>query len=497
MNHLRKSRIVCVLLILQLSACAVGPDYKRPTAPVSPTFKEAKSKEWKIATPRDQFDRGEWWKLFHDTELSRLENKLNENNQNIKNALANYTQAQALVDEARANFYPTLDGTVTVNRQRTVSGSTSFTGNTPTGANSSGTVVQNGASGSATRVSTTHSVLFTASWVPDFWGLVRRQVEASVAGAEANNALLASTRLAAQTSLATYYYQLRGLDQDKKLLDDTVRNYRKTLQLTKYQYASGTVSRADVVSARAQLESAQGQAINVGVLRAQYEHAIAVLIGVPPAALTIKANGKRKITPPAIPTIVPSTLLERRPDVAQSERLMQQANANIGVAIAAYYPTIDLFGTASVAGTGLAHWWSFPKMAWSYGPQITQLIYDGGLRNAQVRAARAGYDATIATYRQTVLSAFQEVEDNLSNLRILGEQYRAEEKAAASAREAMYLTINQYKAGTVPYSSVLTAQTNAYTAEKTASDVNYQRMTSAVGLISALGGGWNEQSIME
>lgn len=496
MNHRSKCRVLCLLLALQLSACAVGPDYKRPQAPVTPTFKEARNKDWKIAKPRDQFDRGEWWRLFHDPELSRLETRLNENNQNIKNALANYTQAQALVDEARANFYPTLDGTVTVNRQRTVSGSTSFTGNTPTGANSSGTVVQSGGSTSPTRVSTTHSILFTASWEPDFWGLVRRQVEASVSGAQASNALLASTRLSAQTSLATYYFQLRGLDQDKKLLDSTVRNYRKTLQLTKYQYASGVVSRADVISARAQLESAQAAAINTGVLRSQYEHAIAVLIGVPPAELTIKPTYNKKVSPPAIPVVVPSTLLERRPDIAQTERLMQQANANIGVAIAAYFPTIDLFATASVAGTGLAHWWSLPKMAWSYGPQITQLIYDGGLRSAQVRAARAGYDATIATYRQTVLGAFQEVEDNLSNLRILAEQYRAQEKAAASAREAMFLTINQYKAGTVPYSSVLTAQTNAYTAEKTASDVNYQRMTSAVGLISALGGGWNEQAIL-
>lgn len=482
--------------ILFLSACAVGPDYVKPTAPVSPKFKEMKNKDWKVAQPRDHFDHGAWWKLFHDPVLSHLEDQLNANNQTIKNALANYTQAEALVDEARANFYPTFSGTVTATRQRTVSGSTAFAGSTSTGASSTGTVVQSNPIGSRTHVATVHSVLFSASWEPDFWGLVRRQVEASKAGAEASSALLAATRLSAQTSLATYYFQLRGLDTDKQLLNSAVRNYRKTLALTMNQYRSGVASRADVVSAQAQLESAQAQAISIGVLRAQYEHAIAVLTGVPPAMLSINQNVKR-VAPPTIPVMLPSALLERRPDIAQAERLMQQANANIGVAIAAYFPSIDLLGTASVAGTGLSHWFSLPMMAWSYGPQITQLIYDGGLRSAQVRAARAGYDATIATYRQTVLAAFQEVEDNVSNLRILRQQYLAEEKAAASARTALQLVINQYRAGTVPYSSVLTAQTNAYTAEQAAADVNYQRMTSAVTLISALGGGWDSSRIDE
>jgi NodT family efflux transporter outer membrane factor (OMF) lipoprotein len=487
---------------LFLSACAVGPDYVRPSAVVPASFKEAKgkkvmgskrSKDWKIAQPCDAKDRGAWWTVFNDRELNRLETQLNISNQTILNAEANYRQARALVDEARASFFPTLTGSITVTRQKQGTGATFFSSTsgvtTSTGSASTGT-----GGVSKTPINTTHSLLLNGSWEPDIWGLVRRTVEASAAGAQASAALLASTRLSSQASLAQYYFELRGLDTDQKLLDDTVKNYKKALRLTRNQYVSGVASRADVVQAQSQLEAAQATAINNGILRAQYEHAIAVLIGVPPSNVVLPPH-VRKTTPPPIPLELPSALLERRPDVAQAERLMAQANAQIGVAVAAYYPALTLSGSASATGKGLAHFFSIPTLGWAYGPQLSDVIYDGGLRSATVRAASAGFDATVASYRQTVLAAFQDVEDNLASLRILAAEAVVQDQAVASAKLALKLVINQYKAGTVPYSSVITAQTTAFTAEKNAADINYLRMTSAVGLIKALGGGWDASKI--
>jgi len=473
---------------------------------MSKTFKEAKGKsvvggkqrrDWKMAEPRDQMERGEWWTMFHDPELNILEERLNHCNQTIKTALANYMQARAIVDEARAAFMPTFSANASATRERTVNGSGSFSSSSQTGTTSAGTAnIGRGSSssGTTTHVSTQHSLIFTASWEPDIWGLVRRQVEASASAAQASAALLAATRLSAQSSLAQYYFELRGTEANQKLLNNTVAAYKKTLKLTENQYKSGVASRADIVQAQAQLEAAQALAINNGVLRAQYEHAIAVLIGLPPAVFTLPPS-PLKAAPPPIPVELPSELLERRPDIAQAERLMQQANAQIGVAVAAYFPTLTLTGNASDSGTGLAHWFSLPMMAWSYGPQLSQLIYDGGLRNAQVRAAKAGYSASVASYRQVVLTAFQNVEDNLASLRILSNEMVVQNKAVASARQALKLVINQYKAGIVAYSSVITAQITAYTAEQNAVNINYQRMVAAVGLITALGGGWDESSI--
>jgi len=487
------------LIIPLLASCAVCPDYKRPPVEVTAKFKEAHNKmvisargnkQWKIAEPKDQQNRGEWWRVFNDGMLNKLESRLNASNQTIATAAANYRQACDLVDEARASFFPTLNGSVALTRQKG-SGSTSFVSTSSTGTTSTG-IASSSTTTAGSRIYSSHSWNLNASWEPDIWGLVRRTVEASRAGAEASAALLGATALSAQGSLAQFYFELRAVDSDQKFLNDTVTAYKKILQLTRNQYKSGVASRADIVQAQSQLESAQALAINNGINRAVYEHAIAVLIGVPPAELSIPFKPLKR-PPPPIPLVVPSALLERRPDIAQAERLMAQASAQIGVAVAAYFPTLPLTAsvTSSARNAGLSQLFQFPSVGWAYGPQLAQLIYDGGLRAATVAAARAGYDSTIASYRQVVLTAFQDVEDNLATLRILNQQAVVQNQAAASARKALQLTINQYRAGTVIYSTVLTAQISAFTAEKSALDVTGLRMTASVGLIKALGGGWD------
>lgn len=483
-------------LSIMLSAC-VGPDYHKPDVKIPTHFKE-KSKQWKVAQPNEDFDRGEWWKIFKDPELNALESKVTISNQNIAVALAQYQQAYALVDQARAAYFPTLSGAASITRQRQrTPGASSATAATSTSSASSTTPLTTTTFGSSQAgVSTTHSLLLNASWEPDIWGIVTRQVEAGKAGAQSSFAQLSLARLSAHASLAQYYFELRGLDRDQQLLDKNVKNYRGILKIVKQQYASGTAAQSDVLQAQAQLEGAQALAINNGVNRALYEHAIAVLVGEPPANISL-AHRAANISVPKIPVLVPSELLERRPDIASAERLMQQANAQIGVAIGAFFPTLTLGASASVQHEGYHPWFSYPLMNWALGPQLAETFLDGGLRQAQVCAAKANYRATVATYRQTVLAAFQDVEDNLSSLRILSAQQIVDDKAAADARLAATLVMNQYRQGTVPFSSVLTAETTAYTAEKTAADVKYLRLSSAVGLVKALGGGWNAYGIQK
>ena len=489
-----KPKLALLSLFTLLASCMVGPNYVRPPVTVPANFKEAKGKsfvvakkkDWKLAEPRDTAKRGEWWKIFHEPRLNALEDELNHCNQSIANAYANYCQARAIVDEARASLFPTLVGAFNVFRQRQGGGATSFISSSG-GTTSTGTAATG--STQASFITVTYSAFLNASWEPDIWGLVRRTIEADASAAQASDALLAATRLSAQGSLAQYYFELRAVDRDQDLLDRTVVSYRKALQLTRNQYASGVASQSDILQAKSLLETAEAQAINNGIIRAQYEHAIAVLIGRPPANFSLPFSpltGK----PPVIPVEVPSAWLERRPDVAQAERLMQEANAQIGVAIAAYYPTLTLSGSVSAAGRSLHHLVSSPAVGWSYGLALAQTIFDGGLREATVRAAKAGYMAQVASYRQTVLAAFQNVEDNLVALRLLKEQGFVLAQAAVDAEKALRLVINQYKAGTLPYSSVITAQINAYTAQKNAYDVVGLQMTSAVALIEALGGGW-------
>lgn len=470
------------LLVLILSACTVGPNYKKPCVQVPAHLKETKN--WQPAHPCDDMNRGQWWKIFHDPQLNRLEDELNQNNQTIANAEANYRNARALVNEARAAYFPTLALSGLLTRQKSAGGLVS--------ASSGAITVNGGAVGSTGRISTSHSWLLTAVWEPDFWGAIHRSVEANTAFAQSSDALWALTRLSAQTSLAQYYFELRGVDVDQYILNDAVVANKNILKLVENQYHSGTAAEADVIQARAQLEVAEASAINIGITRSQYEHAIAVLIGCPPADFSIKSAPLKIITPPKIPLTVPSLLLERRPDVAQAERLVAQANAQIGLAISAFFPTITINGSSSYQHLGTENWFSMPNLGWAIGPQLAETILDGGLRSATVAAARANYAATVASYRQIVLTAFQDTEDNLVALRVLGQQSVVQDKAANDAKLALKLTVNQYKAGTVPYNTVLTTQITAYNAMKNAADTHYLRMTAAVGLIKSLGGGWND-----
>ena len=492
------NKAVFLVLMCFLTSCAVGPDYVRPPVIVSTHFKEAKGKAviapkrkgWKLAEPREAINRGEWWKIFSDPKLNELEDQLNACNQTLVNAAANYRQAAAIVSEARAGLFPNVAGVFNVIRQTQGSGTTSFTSSSVQSGASTGTATT-GAISKHVVAKTSYAEYLNANWEPDIWGQVRRTIESDEAAAQASGALWAATRLSAQGALAQYYFQLRALDMDQKLLDHTVMGYKETLQLTRHQYASGIVDRADIVQAQSQVEVAEAQAINNGILRSQYEHAIAVLIGRLPANFSLSFM-PLNTTPPAIPIAVPTAWLERRPDIAQAERLMQQTNAQIGMAISTYYPALNLSGSVSGAGTNLGDLINYPVAGWSLGLYLVETIYDGGLRAATVRAAKAAYAAQVATYRQTVLTAFQNVEDMLCSLRILEKQGLVENKAAASAQWALKLVTNQYKAGIVPYSSILTAQIAAYTAQKNAADIIGLQMISAVGLVEALGGGWNE-----
>lgn len=489
--HLKYSLVAIAII---LCACTVGPDYHRPGVTLPIKFKEAKGKSfsapspkhWKIAQPQDLLERGKWWLVFHDSELNVLEEELNHYNQNIANAVANYYQACAIIDEARASYYPLIVGNFSYLRQKQGGGATSFF-STSGGSTSTGTAATGNTSRSS--ISSTYLAFLNANWEPDIWGLVRRTVESDIAAAQSSKALVAATRLSAQGSLAQYFFELRALDRDQQLLNETVMAYEKLLKLTRNQYNAGVASQADILQAKSQLEIAQAQAINNGILRGQYEHAIAVLIGRPPANFALRFK-PLKATPPTIPVLIPSVWLERRPDIAQAERLMQQTNALVGVAIAAYFPTLNLSATVNAAGRSFHQLLSSPNIGWSYGLQLAQTIFDGGLRGATVRAARAAYVAQIAAYRQTVLAAFQDVEDNLIALRILREQGFVLNQAAISARKSLRLVINQYKAGTVPFSSVVLAQITAFNAQKNAYDTVGLQMSAAVGLIKSLGGGW-------
>ena len=475
-----------LFLFIIIPACAVGPNYVRPTAPAPTQYKEA-SKNWLVAQPNDAIDRGTWWEIFRDPELNSLEAQLNISNQTIAAAAASYQQAQDLVDEARSGYFPTIAASYMVTRQKASNVSTS-TGASTAGTSTTGSTTSSGAIPTRAPI-TTHQWLLDGSWEPDLGGSVRRTVEASSANAQASGAQLANARLSAQATLAEDYFSLRALDTDQKVLNDTVVSDQEILRITQNKYNAGVSSLADIVSAQSQVEVAQAAAINNGISRAQFEHAIAVLIGEPPEVFSQPYKPLTE-TPPLIPVSVPSVLLERRPDIAQQERLVAQANAQIGIAESAYFPNLLLTANASSTAVG-SDLISAPVIGWSLGAQLAETIFDGGLRSAAVAASKANYQATVANYRQTVLAAFQDVEDNLASLRILDQESTVQNQAAASAKLAFQLTMNEYKAGTVDYPTVLIAQVAAFNAEKNAADVNGLRMSSAVGLIKALGGGWN------
>jgi NodT family efflux transporter outer membrane factor (OMF) lipoprotein len=464
-------------LLLVSSACMVGPNYKRPAAPQTPAYKEPLPEGWKEAQPNDGAIRGKWWEIYNDPQLNALEEQVSISNQNVLAAEANFRAARYAVRIARAGLYPT----VSIGPSIGVSRSSGGTGGGST-------------SGGPTSVSGLYSLLGSASWTADIWGSVRRGVRASEATAQADFALLENARLSYQSELAEDYFDLHGTDGDIDLLDRTTKSYEEYLTLTQNRYKAGVASGGDVALAQTQLDTTRAQLIDLGVARAQFEHAIAILTGKPPSAVTVTA-ALLKTPPPAVPVEVPSTLLERRPDIAAAERTVAAANEQIGIAVAAYYPTLTLSATGGFEATNIVKWFSLPSQFWSLGAQLPEVVFEGGKRRAQVSMTEAQYDATVASYRQAVLTAFQQVEDNLAALRILAEEATAVDRAVKAAEDSLTIATYQYKAGTVNYLTVITAQATALADEKTAVDLLTRRLTSSVLLIQALGGGWDSKTV--
>jgi NodT family efflux transporter outer membrane factor (OMF) lipoprotein len=458
-----------------LSACAVGPNYTRPTATVPTTFKE--SANWKPAAPNDAADRGPWWEVIHDPLLDDLENQATVANQSLLQAAANYEQARQLARADRATFFPTLSASGSADRVKSGGGrGASSSSNTP--ASTSGVISNN------------YSASLGASWAPDFWGRIRRLTEADVATAQASAADLASARLSLQSTLAQSYLQLRIADERIRLRENASEAYRRTLAIAQNKYTAGIVARSDVISAQAQLDAARAQTIDATLQRTQLEHAIAVLVGKPPSEFALAAQPALNLSVPAIPPQLPSALLERRPDIASTERRVAAANARIGLQTAAYFPTITLSAGGGYESAQLAKLFSAPAQFWSLGLGLADTLLDFGRRRAEVAAARAAYDASVAGYRGAVLNAFQEIEDRLASLRLLEAEAQVQDAAVAEAAEAARIALNEYNAGTVDYTTVVTAQVAELSNRQTALTILQSRVTSAVSLIEALGGGW-------
>jgi NodT family efflux transporter outer membrane factor (OMF) lipoprotein len=472
-------RTVLFLAAAMLTACAVGPNYHRPSAPTPAQFKEADG--WKPAEPREAASGTTWWSVYDDATLDGLEKQIDVSNQTLKASEAAWRQAVAAAQAAGAQIYPSVDLTASAQRSR---GTASNFTNTGSG-NSAGT---------RPPPFNEFSVSAGASWDLDIWGKIRRTIESDVATAKASEADLAAARLSAQATLAIDYVELRVTDEQLQLLADTIKGYQRSLEITQNQYKVGVAAKADVITAQTQLEGAQSQQIGLGVTRAQLEHAIAVLVGKPPADFTLTA-ATLGATIPVVPTGVPSALLERRPDIAEAERKMAAANALIGVAVAAYFPDLTLsgsYGFASPVTAGLLH---TPNNVWSLGASASDALLDFGARRYQVSEARAAYDGTVANYRQTVLAAFQQVEDELAALRILEQQYQVADQTVKDANLAVSLTLNQYRAGIVAYTAVVTAQATALTDAQALLTVRQSRLVASVTLIQALGGGWSTRDL--
>jgi NodT family efflux transporter outer membrane factor (OMF) lipoprotein len=463
-----------------LAACAVGPNYVRPVAETPPAFKEAAG--WTPARPADGVDRGDWWAMFNDPMLDSFERKVEVSNQNLAAAEANYREARALVSQQRAAFFPSVDLTGSATRSGRGGGS---------GSQVVGGQVISGGSGNRPSASNEFQVGLGASWAPDVWGRIRRTVENAKASSQASAADLANARLSAQSELATDYIQLRVSDAQKALLTQTVAGYQKSLTITKNQFHAGTVARGDLLQAQTQLENAQADLIDADTKRAQSEHAIAVLMGEAPADLTIAPDPNWTPTVPETPVALPSTLLQRRPDVASAERKAAAANAEIGVAVSGYFPDLNMSGSYGFASTALSTLFNSASSLWSIGANVTQTVFDAGATHAKVKQARAAYDSAVAQYRQAVLSAFEQAEDNLVAARVLQTEQPLRASASQSADQAEQISLNQYKAGTVAYTQVVTTQAAALSARQTLLTLEGQRMTTAVALVEALGGGWN------
>ncbi|MGC9951701.1 MAG: efflux transporter outer membrane subunit [Bryobacteraceae bacterium] len=464
-------------LLIFSSACMVGPNYKRPAAPSAAAYKEPLPDGWKEAQPSDAALKGKWWEIYNDPQLNALEEQVSISNQNVLVAEANFRAARYAVGVARAGLFPTVSVSPSIATSR-----------------SSGGFVSGGLVSASPSIVTTYTAPASASWTADIWGSVRRGVRASQATAQADFALLENARLSYQSELAEDYFELHGTDGDIDLLSTTVKSYEDYLKLTQDRYKSGVASGGDVALAQTQLDTTRAQLIDLGVARAQFEHAIAILTGKPPEAVTIAAE-LLKTPPPAVPVAVPSALLERRPDIAAAERTVAAANEQIGIAVAAYYPTLTLSASGGFEATNIAKWFSLPSRFWSLGAGMSEVVFEGGKRRAQVHMTEAQYDSTVAAYRQSVLTAFQQVEDNLAALRILAQEAAAADQAAKAAHDSLKIATYQYKAGTVNYLTVITAQATALANDKTVVDLLARRLTASVLLIQALGGGWDSSAV--
>ena len=464
-----------LFLTILLSGCGlVGPDYERPppATPPTPAFKETDDSYFRPAIPRDAIDRGKWWGMYGDPALDQLAAQVDVSNQNLRISEAAYRQAVAVVRQSQSSLYPTIGYSGSVQQQSGRTGSSTA-------------IVSVGSSTSQWSVGS------TLSWEIDVWGRIRRQIESDAAAAQASAADLMSARLSAQSTLITNYFSLRISDERKRVLQASVAAFGRALEIVRNQFNAGTVSQLDVAQAQAQYDQTRAQLVAEGVNRAQFEHAIAVQIGRAPAEVSVAVAP----LPREVPTVdagLPSALLERRPDIAAAERQMQAANAQIGVAVAAYYPDITLNASLNFASTMLSALFQAANMVWSVGPALAGTAIDGGGRAAQVEGARANYDKTVATYRQTVLTAFQQVEDALAQQRILQQQEDVQRIALAAARSAEQLAFNQYRDGTVPYTTVITTQTTALQNELTLLSIRQSRLIASATLVTALGGGWRD-----
>jgi NodT family efflux transporter outer membrane factor (OMF) lipoprotein len=468
--------IVAGALLISSGCRIVGPNYTRPPAPLPQAFKEQPPDGWREAKPNDAAIKGKWWEIYNDPGLNALEEQVSISNQNVLQAEAQYRAARAEVLIARSALFPTVTA-----------------GPTASVAQGTGGVSANQLAATG-GVHTNYQIPFDVSYQVDLWGSIRRNIRANAETAQATEAQLENAKLTYEADLAQDYFQLHGTDGDIALLQSTVDSYTNFLKLTQARHDSGIASGADVAQAETQLDSAKEQLIDLGVARAQYEHAIAILIGKPPAELTI-APQTLKSEPPQVPVAMPSTLLERRPDIAASERQMAAMNEQIGIADAAYYPSLTLSAGAGLASSSFVNLFSWAGRFWSASATASQTLFDAGKRRGQVDVAKADFDAAMASYRQTVLNAFQQVEDELSALRILERETGATNETVQAAQLALDITTAQYKAGTATYLNVETSQTALFAEQKALVDLLTRRMVSSVLLVQALGGGWDTSEL--
>lgn len=480
MPHARLRLVPLLLAASALCACEVGPNYHRPQAPTPTGFKEIQG--WTAANPSDAADRADWWTMFGDPTLNALEEKVVVSNQTLAAAEAAYRQARAIVGEQRAGLFPTLNASGSGNFSHTGGGGAVLGGGGNLINANRASVVQD------------YTAQLGASWEPDIWGKIRRQIEGAKATAQASAADLASAKLSAQMELAADYITLRQLDEQKRIDDEAVQAFTESLQVTRNKFNAGATALNDVDSAETQLTNEQAADTAVANQRAQMEHAIAVLTGQPPAALTI-APAAWTLRPVDVPPGVPSTLLQRRPDVAAAERRAASASADIGVAVAGYFPNLTLTGSGGTSASEIGQLFAPQTFFWNAGGTAVETVFNGLLTQAQVQAAKAGYDEAVANYRQSVLTAFQQVEDNLAAQRVLAAEQPDLQASVRSSDEALKITENQYRAGTVDYTSVVVAQSTALQARNAELQLEASRLTTTVDLVVALGGGWNEAEL--